>query len=320
MASYPFVQQRELYHGYESIPLEHRIYSAPLPIIYQTHQSNLRHGVDVRLVSASPHHPLIPILKHMIRSLPMKVYRLASAHVVAIYLVEHTFGSALVEGVRDSNGQWRAGYIVLNLSALNRTANEWLTWRENSAFHASDRFYLRATLEKPETDTIESALRFVFLHELGHILGMSFGLHGFWTAPESQWLTNNSPFIRLSWELDRNGKLYSPWKLRFPVLAKVHFYRFEAAPLSKATTNKVYSDLALTNFPSLYGSLDPYEDFAESFALYVHTQILNKPYSVEIYYGDYKNSTYYSCLQKNTCPGKTNFMRRISAWIFHKFV
>jgi len=267
--------------------------------------------VYLRPVPCSPKHSLIPILQNMLRSLPAKIYRLASKYLMAIFLVEHNFGSAFTEAVKDSQGQWSTGYMLLNLTAFNRPADEWASWRENSAFHSAGNFHVRVILEEPQNNTIESALRFIFLHELGHILGIGLKVHGYWDDPETHWLTKNSSFMRISWEPDQTGRLVSSWKFRFPLLTRIVFYRFEQAPLSKAVTPKVYRELAQTNFTSLYGSLNPVEDFAEAFALYVHTQILNRPYLVEVHRGTEKIGVYKSCIQRHTCPGKSGFVANI---------
>ena len=73
-----------------------------------------------------------------------------------------------------------------------------VSWREGSAFNADNRYRIQVTLEPRHTDNAEHALRFVFLHELGHIIGMTAGVHGFWAAPETWPMTARSPYTRLS--------------------------------------------------------------------------------------------------------------------------
>jgi hypothetical protein len=227
-----------------------------------------------------------------------------------MYLVQDNFGSARVEAAVDAQGHLTGGCILLNLDALARSANAWASWRETSAFRADDRYRIRVTLETAQTDSVENALRFVFLHELGHVVGMVAGVHGYWAAPQTWPATARSPFTRLSWSTDGHGWL-SPWKQRSALLALPRFYRFEAAPLPLSASPLVYRALGETNWPSLYGSIDPYEDFAETFAIYVHTRLLLRPFRVDVYLGPQRIAAFRSCLDTGRCPEKLGLMGRL---------
>ncbi len=246
----------------------------------------------------------------MLAGLPAPLRALAEDHVAAVYLLQDNFGSARVEAARDAQGRLIGGCVLLNLDALARSANAWASWRERSAFRADDPYRLQVTLEPAATDTVENALRFLFLHELGHVVGMAAGVHGFWAAPETWPTTVHSPFTRLSWSTDGN-RWHSPWQQRHPVLTLPRFYRFETAPLPLSAAPLVYRALGGTNWPSLYGSIDPYEDFAETFALYVHTRLLHRPFRVDLYLGPERIGTFRSCLDTGRCPAKLAGM----AWL-----
>ncbi|MEA3292072.1 MAG: hypothetical protein U9Q71_07210 [Pseudomonadota bacterium] len=304
-------QRSTYYQNLYARPLEERILPAPAAILELTHLGNRRAGVDLRPTAAAADHPLAPLVRAMIRSLPAPIYRLASRHLAGVFLVDRTFGSARAEGLWNPSDRLVGGYMVLNVTALARPANAWAGMRENSAFHSRGNVTIEVILEPPATDTPESALRFIFLHELGHVLGMGLGLHGHWAAPETFPLTLHSPFARLSWQPDGHGGLVSPAKQAFPLLTQLHFYRFEAAPLPRSAAPRVYGQLARTDFPSLYGVLSAYEDFAEIFALYVHTRILDKPYAVVVQDGGRVIGIYRSCLQTGSCPAKAAFVERL---------
>ncbi|MEN8214415.1 MAG: hypothetical protein ABFR19_08640 [Pseudomonadota bacterium] len=300
------------YHNLYARPLEERILSAPLSVLELAYLGNRRAGADLWPTAAPANHPLVPLLRRMIRSLPAPIYRLASRHLAGIFLVDRTFGSARTEGLWNPSNRLAGGYMVLNTTALARPANAWISMRENSAFHTtSTDVSIEVILEPPETNTPESALRFIFLHELGHVLGMGLGVHGNWASAETFPLTLQSPFARLSWLPDGRGSLVAPGKLSSPLLTQLHFYRFEAAPLPRSTAPRVYGQLTRTDFPSLYGTLNPYEDFAETFALFVHTRILDKPYAVVLKEGGRTIGIYRSCLQSGACPAKAFFVERL---------
>lgn len=295
-----------------NVPLQQRVRPATRAITTLAMRRNLANGVAVEPWSADLDHPLVPALYTMLAGLPAAIKAMARDHVVAIYLLRGNFGSARVEAAHNAHGRLIGGCILLNLDALERTANSWASWREGSAFRADERYRIRVTLEPPATDSKENALRFVFLHELGHILGMAAGVHGFWAAPQTWWLTIRSPYTGLSWKTDGSQWL-SPGKRRFPVLGLPRFYRFEASPLPLSAAPQVYRALSETNWPSLYGSIDPYEDFAEAFAIYVHTRMLGRPYRVDLYLGAARSGEYSSCLDTGRCPQKLAFMRRLTA-------
>ncbi|MEA3275086.1 MAG: hypothetical protein U9Q81_07340 [Pseudomonadota bacterium] len=295
--------------------LEARIQSAPPAITALALRRNLGNGVAVEPRAASMDHPLVPALFRMLSRLPSPLYRLARETVAAIYLLQDNFGSARVEALRDPHGHLSGGCILLNLDALSRPANAWASWRENSAFRADEPYAVRVILEPRVTDTVESTLRFIFLHELGHVLGMAAGVHGFWAAPETWWLTVQSPYFQLSWARNKDT-LTSEWKRRFSILEYPRFYRFEAAPLPLAAAPVVYGALARTNWPSLYGSIDPYEDFAETFALFVHTRLLGGSYRVDVLFGPERVAHFLSCLDTGRCPGKTAYLEQLFTRFF----
>jgi hypothetical protein len=293
------------YSGGLGKPIEQKVLPGTKEVLDRALQTNLDYGQDIRPEAASPDHPLVPKVRAMLRGLPPAIHRLASQYVMAVYLVEEDWGTATTEGVQDHAGRWRYSYITLNLTALTRTANAWTEWKENSTFRPDPRFRLKMIIEPPEGDTEENAIRFIFLHELGHALGLGLGVHAFWDDEGLPPLTRDSAFLKLSWQPNRDGTaLVSRWAERFPRLADLKFYRFEKANHSLADAEAVYRALAQTDFPSLYGATNIYDDFAEAFVIYVHARMQSRPYRVEVYEGDVRRLTYTSCIVSGTCPAK----------------
>ena len=64
---------------------------------------------------------------------------------------------------------------------------------------------------------------------------------------------------------------------------------------------------------SWYAQSHPDEDFAETFALFVHTRILGKPYAVVLRDDKQVIGIYSSCLQTGNCPAKADFVKRLLA-------
>ncbi|HEX7928240.1 MAG TPA: hypothetical protein VF678_11660, partial [bacterium] len=199
-AEVPAVQKLSHYPGAVGKPIEQKVVPGSKEVLDRALQSNLDYGQDVRPEPASPEHPLVPKVRAALRALPPAIQKLASQYVTAIYLVEDDWGTATTEGVQDDTGQWKYSYIVLNLTALTRTANAWAEWKENSAFKPDPKYRLKMTIEPAEGDTEQNAIRFIVLHELGHAIGLGAGVHGFWDDDTLSPLTRNSPYLKNSWE------------------------------------------------------------------------------------------------------------------------
>jgi hypothetical protein len=299
------VQRLASYPGAVGKPIEDKLSFGSPELLDRTLKSNLEYGQDVRPISASPDNPLVPQVRAMLKALPPDIHRLASRYVVALFLLEEDYGTGVTEGVQDEQGRWRYTYMALNLTALTRTANAWAEWKENSAFRPAPGFRVKMTLEAPAGDTLENALRFIFLHELGHAVALAQGIHGFWDDEGLPAATRDSPYVRISWQpaLDRS-RMDSRWSGRFPRLAQIKFYSFAKAPLLLSDAEAVYRALAQTDFPSLYGASNLYDDFAEAFAIYVHTKLQGRPYEVEVLEGDQSRLRYSSCIVTGGCPEK----------------
>jgi hypothetical protein len=307
----PAVQRLTHYPDALSRPIESKLsFGDPAILDWQEH-INKKFGQEIRPDPASPDHPLVPRIRAILAGLPPLVHDLASRFVVAVYLLEHDWGTGTAEAVQDAQARWRYGYIALNLSVLERTANAWGTWKERSAFRPEPGAEIRMILASAGDDTVEGALRFIFLHELGHVLGLALGAHGFWDAEPLPAETLESPFVRLSWLPGAEGRFVSRWRGRFPILSRLDFYRFADARLGAGEALAAYQALSQTDFPSLYGAINLYDDWAETFAVYVHTRILGKPYRVEIAAPGGERFIYTSCVAEGHCPEKVAMLERL---------
>ena len=105
--------------------------------------------------------------------------------------------------------------------------------------------------------------------------------------------------------------MVSRWTETQPLLSDLQFYNFEDAPLSLDQAEAAYRELEQTDFPSLYGATNIFDDFAEAFAIYIHTRLLKKPYSVALSKGGRLRFTYRSCVQNGRCPDKVRELERL---------
>jgi hypothetical protein len=73
----------------------------------------------------------------------------------------------------------------------------------------------------------------------------------------------------------------------------------------------VYGELAKTNFPSLYAATRPGDDFAESFASYVHTVVLKRPWDITIAHDGEVVTHVGACWDEPRCADKRRTMEAI---------
>ncbi len=141
------------------------------------------------------------------------------------------------------------------------------------------------------------------------MLGLALQVHESWEddAPPDP---ARHPYVGLSWRVE-GSRVVSRWRERRSRLHQVAFYRFGKAPFSLAEAGAVYDMLERTDLPSLYGVTNHYDDFAEAFAIYVHTQLLRRPYKVEIAAAKNPPRVYRSCIQTGACPRKNAFLQRL---------
>ncbi|MBI3991902.1 MAG: hypothetical protein HY342_01405 [Candidatus Lambdaproteobacteria bacterium] len=306
-----------------SRPLDERIAPADEAILDWQHRINLQYEQDVRPRTAAPDNPLIPRVRRMVAELPPGIRALAGQALVGLYLVEDDWGSGSTEAVQDAAGRWRYSYVALNLTALDKTGNAWGTWKDRSTFTPAPGHDLRMTLERPGEDSVDAAIRFIFLHELGHVVGLARQAHGFWDAETLPAATRESPFVTVSWRVDAGGagqagqanvaqpRMVSRWQVATPLLSQLGFYAFDKAPLSMTQAEPVYRALAQTDFPSLYGATNLFDDWAEAFAIYVHTALLGRPYQVEVLRDGQVVFTYRSCMVTGGCPAKVAALKAV---------
>jgi hypothetical protein len=65
-----------------------------------------------------------------------------------------------------------------------------------------------------------------------------------------------------------------------------------------------YRNLARTNFPTMYAATNPGDDFAESFANYVHTRLLGRPFEVSVLEDGRERFRYSACWEEPRCARK----------------
>ncbi|MBC8392158.1 MAG: hypothetical protein H8E17_06305 [Deltaproteobacteria bacterium] len=211
--------------------------------------------------------------------LPESVRSHFREHVVAVFLVEELGGTAYGELLRDF-GNNKLGFIVLDVGSLNRKANEWISWRANSPFATQGTYIIEAEIEPKSNDYRKAAIQYILIHEVGHLVGVAKEAHPDWFrgGHPQKW-----PFTKLSWlTWERGLKGKSKFDKTFINRSKLKFYAFKDAPLTSKEIDLTYSQLSKTDFVSLYAATNMYDDFAETYAMYVHVVLQNRPWKLRI--------------------------------------
>jgi hypothetical protein len=117
------------------------------------------------------------------------------------------------------------------------------------------------------------------------------------------------PFLDLSWGVNAAGR-FVPWDgLGFELRGAVDFYG--ANKLVSDAIVTAYAGLEGSDFPSLYGATNPYDDFAECFASYVHSEMLGRPYLLQVDYDGVPQATLDSFWASPRSHAKRAFMRAL---------
>lgn len=252
---------------------------APDIVIDYLRKDNALNGYKERPRQAKVDPSFLEDIHAAIDELPQMARKHMEEHVIAVFLVQDLGTTGFGELLRDFD-QNRLGFIVLDVDFLNKKANEWISWRENSPFRDKGVYAVEAEIERKEHDSRKSAIQYILLHELGHLVGVAKGAHPNWFAggDPRAW-----PFAGLSWLTHKtalNGE--SRYDDFFRTRKALKFYAFQNAALSSEAIGETFTALSGTDFVSLYAATNMYDDFAETYAMYVHVILQKKPWRVRV--------------------------------------
>ncbi len=209
-----------------------------------------------------------------LEKLPPKVLELIKKRVIGIFTVQNLGGSALTGCAYGKNGS-EFGFIILDMNMLNKPANEWITLKENTVFAPETGWKLDIKIENDETNTKESAVVYIFLHELGHIVHDVYKV----LPPLAQESKDFSDF-EFSGDVWLN-ELQPRREISFVYQEILAFYG-RNPPFSVQIAPEIYRSLEKTPWATLYGATNANDDFAEFFVSYVHGELQNKPYRITV--------------------------------------
>lgn len=183
-------------------PLADRIARTPTDLIEKIGVENRLYDFPERPISADPAPEFSAALKRIENLLPEPIRRLARERIIGLFLVRDLGGTGYTKAILDETGREKFAVIVLDREVLlKRSANEWATWKERSFFKPlpEKKIDLHLRIEEDQNDSLENAVVYILLHEIGHALGMAGGVHSSWNGDAI--LSNAYPFTELSWRM-----------------------------------------------------------------------------------------------------------------------
>ncbi len=295
-----------------------RVGPAPPELIEFIRLDNVFKGYSERPVPASKDSQFIRDVEAAMASLPRSVRRIAEKRLFYIALVrELGGGTGYMDAVANADGSAAGGFIVLDEGALDQIANQWVSWREGSAFRPAADSSIEVHIEAPKNDTRVNAIRYILLHELGHVVDVVLGVTPT-GGGDPQNIADNG-FYKLSW-MDPSSPptapppgdtLHSRFDAEWPDRALLTFYAFDASRFDVTDAPAIYGWLRGTNFPTLYAATSPADDFAESFVNYVHVVLDKRPFEVRLRSGQQSEFLFGSCWDSPICAGKRAVMQRL---------
>ncbi|MET3134187.1 hypothetical protein AAKU55_004482 [Oxalobacteraceae bacterium GrIS 1.11] len=217
-----------------------------------------------------------------IAEMPQVVKDLLDGPLLGVYFGTDLGSSAVTDIVVKDTGEILGIVTGLDLgSFLNRSANEWATWKENTPFTPAPPYSLDVRIEEEGNDNRKNAIQYLLLHEFGHVLtaGRSF-LPSWWLDTKEMKTGPEYSFLPLSWQVTDDKRIVPLEHNEFALRSRVVYYT--GAQLAADEMVAVYEALRRTSFATLYGATNAYDDFAEAFTSYVHTVLMKKPLAIRI--------------------------------------
>jgi hypothetical protein len=292
-------------------PLAQRIGPAPAELVDYLEIDNQSMGYPNSPSEAEVPEDFLDDVTGAIADMPPKVRQLVDAKLAGVYFVHNLGGTALSDYIAGKMPGHDAGFVVLDVDVLTqRSANAWATWKESTPFKTDPHARLAATIEEPGQDNRRQEIQYILLHEFGHILSIDERFHPRWDRPAMA--LDDYPFAQLSWFHEKDGRYYhSRFDNAFTLRADVVYYLRPRLVGNKMAS--VYEQLEQTNFPTLYAATSPGDDFAESFASYVHTTMQKKPFEIRLYNDDVPVKTYHACWEEPRCAEKRKMLDAVFA-------
>lgn len=261
-------------------PLSERYGPAPYEAIHHIALVNAGR-VSGETRPTMPDAPLLALIREALQSIPAAVMARLQDSFLGVYFANGVGSSAVTDIVVSPHSEFLGLIVVLDIQALQHDgANAWASWRERSPFDQSASIALEMQIADKDDDKLLHAIQFLLLHELGHALSAGRAFHpDWWSGLPDHRNADEYSFLPISWQIDEKRRIVPLPGNDFPLRASVSHYDGDTR-LPAGYITDIYRALKRTSFLTLYSASSVHEDFADSFACYVHMQIMNKPMAI----------------------------------------
>lgn len=279
---------------------------APNEIIQHLTADNKKYGFDGHPEAIDLDEALRSEINQAWNELPEGIRGVVQQNLAAIMVIKGLGSTGYTEIILDSRNRGKKAFIVLDVERINQSANSWFTSKERTPFFGLGYFNLEGKIAEKKDDSRLGSIQFILLHEFGHVVSVGSEYTPSWSENEQKRTQHNS-FAKLSWYVRGHEAKESIYDEKvFKERTSLSFY--QKGKIAASQMLKTYRDLEDTNFISLYGAVSVHDDFAESFAIYVHHHLMKKPYRVAIKKGSIIQKYFTPCWEQPRCQDKLNVL------------
>ena len=287
-------------------PVIDNIGPAPDAVTRLVNIDNEINGYPTETIPAEKNEALFADIKHAYMGLPAVLQDYLEDKIAGIYLVKNLGGTGYTDVFFNKAGKLAGAFILLDVDAIDQTANDWATYKESSPFKQGP-LRVEALIEATSENTRQNTMAFILLHEIGHIVGVFERAHPkWWKLPTKNSIRSNS-FAKISWQ-------FAPLA-RFAPLEKNKMHKdlvfYFGAQKHNSASLETYEILQQSSFITLYGATNVYDDFADSFAVYIHEKILKNPYFINIFENNLIKFSYKTCWGEPRCEQKEKYLDQL---------
>jgi hypothetical protein len=248
------------------------------------------------------------VFRYAVLSFPREYKIRINKHIKSIYLVKDLGISTLAIQLKDFKDSNSSQFIVfMDIDVLNQKINDWYKWREETAFKKSTKLELAPYLshENSVVDTIHYSLAQLY----GIILNWN---PKYYPTNNIDLLSNfkNFGFLNESWKLE-NDIVTSKFDSVPEDMNYLRYYTSDDILFNTEDMLNFYESLDGTNYPNLYAFSSSSKDFVESIATYIHTTVLDKPFSIDINENKKLKGNFGACWQQARCHHKRKEIEKI---------
>ncbi len=297
--------------GWQEKPLGDRVSVLPADALPSLRDGLSDHHFISQVVPARNAKYVIQDVQRAIDDMPQEVRDLVRDRLVGIYLVEGLAQSENSDSLGmafEVQGFWRqhvGTVILIDRNDTDKRANEAMAGME----YVPSRDYRGMAVaprlaRRGENDRV-TTLRYVLLHEFGHLVDFERDIVSGWFSHDDA--HPDCAFACLSW-INPDRHRYS--RYLNSAMSQVQSGNHDDYVRSLPDT---FQRLEKSNFPSLYATTMPAEDFAESFAMYVHTVLMQRPWELTLRKNGTIVGTLGSCFTDGRCRDKRDYFDRLFA-------